>query len=122
MTQGGVINAGSGARFAGRAGRVRKVIIGPWIDAGGNFTNTSTIAIGHIQVQNTMSTMANLANPLNAWQGEKAGTRFARLCSENNIPCRVYGYPHTTAAMRQQTSTTPPTLPPESATPTPPLT
>ena len=37
-----------------------------------------------------------------AWAGETAGTRFLRLCSENSIAGRVYGYPALTAVMGAQ--------------------
>ncbi|HEY6278723.1 MAG TPA: hypothetical protein VIX86_20615, partial [Streptosporangiaceae bacterium] len=40
--------------------------------------------------------------PLNAWAGETAGLRFARLCTEQGYACRVTGYPAASVQMGPQ--------------------
>jgi Putative Ig domain len=59
--------------------------------------------VGHISAQSEWTSLFSLADPLNAWQGETAGNRFTRLCSENGIAPRVWGFPDTTVAMGPQT-------------------
>jgi hypothetical protein len=58
--------------------------------------------LGHIFIQNGLTTAADLASPVTAWAGETAGNRFARLCTENNIAPRIYGFPDTTVIMGPQ--------------------
>jgi hypothetical protein len=58
--------------------------------AGGN-----GIAIGHVSFHpdrtfNSLSGWGNLAAAA-GWPGERAGTRFARLCTENGIPYSIIG-------------------------------
>lgn len=62
--------------------------------------------IGHMQVQSAWQSLFSLAAPLDAYDGEAAGTRFARLCSDNGIACRVVGPPAGTVAMGAQQSDT----------------
>jgi len=81
--------------YTGTIGNAQAVYVNP----GGRFTDT---VIGHISVQSAWESLFSLGGPLDAWQGELAGERFARLCYENNIPCRVYGAPDVTAAMGAQ--------------------
>lgn len=70
------------------------------INQGGVLSGT---AIGHISVQTEPTDLfGTLFGPLNAWIGENAGTRFARLCSEQGVNCRVYGFPTDTVAMGYQ--------------------
>jgi hypothetical protein len=58
--------------------------------------------IGHIVIQSGYSTFSALATQLNAYNGETAGNRFARLCTENGFQARIYGAPNTSAAMGVQ--------------------
>jgi hypothetical protein len=62
--------------------------------------------LGHITVQTAWESLFDLYEPLNAWQGELAGNRFARLCSENGLGCRIWGFPQVTQAMGQQSVST----------------
>ena len=80
----------------GAAGNVAWVICDPF---GGNFSDT---VIGHIQVQAAAPSIFALGSPLDAWTGEAAGTRYARLCGENSWPCRVKGSPAVSALMGPQ--------------------
>lgn len=68
--------------------------------------------IGQVSIQSAWDSLFDLnddllpggtyTGALNAWAGETAGDRFARLCSENGIACRVYGYPAVTVPMGGQ--------------------
>jgi hypothetical protein len=46
--------------------------------------------------------LTGLSGPLNAWTGETAASRFARLCTENSITPRIYGFPGLSAIMGAQ--------------------
>lgn len=81
--------------YTGTIGNVTAVYANP----AGVYTDS---VIGHISVQSAWESLFNLGGPLDAWQGELAGERFMRLCSENSIPCRVYGAPDVTVAMGAQ--------------------
>lgn len=80
---------------AGSIGAAYQVWIGP--DA-----NLSQVVIGHVTVQAAWDSLFNIASALNAWQGETAGLRFARLCAEEGVPSRVYGHPADSTAMGPQ--------------------
>src|SRR5262249_2269276 len=74
----------------------------------------STTATGHYVFQGTWSDLSSLAvtpSPLAAWRGEPAGTRFARLCSEENITFRGQGQLSATLPVGTQLSATPLSLP-----------
>ena len=59
--------------------------------------------VGHISYQVVNDGLFDLGGPLSAWQGESAGSRFARLCGEQGVPFRVYGFPADSTAMGAQT-------------------
>lgn len=80
---------------AGTIGNASKVAIAP--NGGMNGT-----VVGHVSVQPVWDTLYNLSAPLNAWSGEYAGIRFARLCAEEGIAYRIYGAPADTVAMGTQ--------------------
>jgi len=84
---------------AGTIGNAYQVTMAPTGGMG------ATVA-GHISVQPVWDSLFNLGAPLNAWIGENAGYRFARLCFEENIPYRIYGAPGDTVAMGPQTPKT----------------
>lgn len=68
-----------------------------------------TIAIGHIAVTAANFALSNWTGqvqPLNAWQGEAAGTRFARLCSEEGLGFRGMGQMSVSTVMGSQLSAT----------------
>ncbi|NUP52090.1 MAG: hypothetical protein HOW97_32925 [Catenulispora sp.] len=88
--------SGSGT-VAGSVGNAYQVVIAP---SGG----MGSAVIGHVSVQPAWDSLFNIGAAINAWIGEKAGVRFARLCAEEGIACRVYGAPGDTVAMGQQTA------------------
>ena len=77
------------------AGVVRLVQFAP--QAG--FSGT---VVGHCSVQSAWSSLFTLGQPLNAWTGELAATRYARLAAENGYACRVIGLPAYSAPMGPQ--------------------
>jgi hypothetical protein len=93
----------SSGTVAGTIGNAYQVIVAP----GGGMAGTIA---GHVSVQAVWDTLFNLGAPLAAWSGEKAAIRFARLCAEEGVSCRVYGAPSDTVAMGTQAPNTVPTL------------
>lgn len=92
--------ASSGSSFSATvSGGVHGTIADCWVNPSAWFTDT---IFGHLSVQGAWASLFNLGQPLNAWQGEAAGDRFARLAAENGWQARVYGAPDTTAAMGPQ--------------------
>lgn len=65
-------------------------------------------AVGQIAVQSSyaavdsVSSASSLIGPFNAWAGETAGLRFARLCNEQGFACRVIGPPSQSVVMGPQ--------------------
>jgi hypothetical protein len=89
----------SGTYLAGSTGNAIDVQIGP----GQNLTG---VTIGHVSVQAQWESLFDLFHQLEAWQGETAGNRFARLCGENGFACRIYGPPDVSVAMGAQSPDT----------------
>ncbi len=77
-------------------GSIAGVLINP------TSVNLGGICAGHMSVQSVITAMTDLAQPLAAWTGETAGNRFARLCQENSVAPRIYGFPDTTVIMGVQ--------------------
>jgi hypothetical protein len=81
--------AGSGLTTSGTLtsntfGRVGSLIVNP---AGG----LADTAIGHLSVQNLVTTLFDLGPQLDAWRGETAGRRVQRLCTEEGVAFRAIG-------------------------------
>jgi hypothetical protein len=95
----------STATYSGSIGPVSTVAVNPI----STVTLTSSV-VGEIAVTSGTLSAASLIAAVNAHQGETAGARFARLCSENSLGCRIYGYPVHSALMGPQTSATLPDL------------
>lgn len=93
----------AGATVSGSAGNVVSYQINS--DA-----SLSDSVFGQLQVQASWSTLFVLGSPLNAWQGETAAARFARLAGENGYACRIAGSPALSAAMGPQGVDTLPNL------------
>lgn len=72
------------------------------VNAGGNLTGCS---VGHIYVQNQNDDIFTLQSQLNAFVGEGASDRIARLCAEQGEQVTVRGG-HNQGAMGPQTSDT----------------
>lgn len=88
---------------AGSIGNAYQVVIAPGSGMG-------SAVIGHVTVQPAWDSLFNLGNAANAWIGEHAGVRFARLCAEEGIASRIYGPPSDTVAMGAQTAQAVPAL------------
>ena len=98
------VSGGLATTVSGTLGAVTRIVVNP----GGHLTQT---AIGHIAVQAGYDFgVGTMYQPLQAWNGEAAGTRFLRLCYEEGIACRIYGHPELTAAMGAQSIQTLPGL------------
>lgn len=110
FTVGGT-QVGTSATFGGSPGAVTSVQLNP----GGPAGLVSTV-LGHCAVLTayqqlySIDTYTNplglLTGALNAWGGEPAAIRFARLCSEEGIPYRVTGPVNSTMLMGPQTAQT----------------
>lgn len=93
----------SGLLSATSVGNARQVQVNPNATGG-------TVGMGHISVQGDWVSLFSLSQPLNAWIGEAAGDRFARLCAENGIACRIVGAPAVSGAMGAMSIDTLPNL------------
>lgn len=49
------------------------------------------LALGHLTVENDITSLFTLGAPLNAWNGERVTDRLTRLCAENGITFGVSG-------------------------------
>ena len=78
------------------SGSVTSVVINP---AGVNLEGTE---IGHVWVSADPPAIDSLADYLNAFSGETAAYRVARLCSENGLNSRIYGAPGISVPMGAQ--------------------
>lgn len=79
----------SGLTFAGTLtsdtiGKIGIITVSP----GGGIAD---VVIGHLAVQNTITTLFELGEQLNAWFGETAGRRIERLCREGGVAFRAIG-------------------------------
>jgi hypothetical protein len=74
----------SGTLAANTLGRIGGLIVNP----SGGLTGT---AVGHLSVQNTVTTLFDLGPQLDAWKGEKAGRRVERLAREEDLAFRAVG-------------------------------
>jgi hypothetical protein len=70
----------------------------------------SSSSVGHAYVQAQHVPLTFAFNPFNAWNGETAGNRFARLCKENGFDVRIIGAPSVSAPMGYQSIGTFPTV------------
>ena len=84
--------AGSGSA----AGRFTSVIVNP------EGSDLGDAELGQIWVAAEPSDIGTAIDLLLAFTGETAANRFVRLCSENNITSRIYGYPDVSALMGPQ--------------------
>lgn len=58
--------------------------------------------VGHVYLQTAWESLFSLGSPLNAWTGETAAARYARLCGENGYQARILGSPAHSALMGPQ--------------------
>lgn len=64
------------------------------------------VAIGHVSVQSTITSLFDLSLQLNAYIGEPAGTRIQRLCVEEGLSLSAIGALGNTARLGPQLPTT----------------
>lgn len=81
------------------AGRVVGAVRRVGVNSEGGLGDT---AFGHLSVQSTITSLFDLANQLKAYDGETAGTRIQRLCTEEGIANSVLGDLAESAAMGPQ--------------------
>lgn len=89
------IGGTSGTVTSQTISRCTQVVMNP----GGEHTD---IAIGHISVHSDIRDLFGLAEELNAYNGETAGRRVQRLCSEEGVTFRGVGDLDQSAAMGAQ--------------------
>ncbi|MDX8050399.1 hypothetical protein SK571_13490 [Lentzea sp. BCCO 10_0798] len=88
----GFFNGTAASQSTGRATRV-------WMAPQRNLGDT---VIGHISVQDQITTLFDLSLELNAYIGETAGARIVRLCTENAVPVAIHGTLTSTMPMGPQ--------------------
>lgn len=86
----------SGTLNSSTVGKVGIITVSP----GGGILQT---AIGHLSVQNVVTSLFELGPQLNAWIGERAGRRIQRLCAEGGVAFRALGDLDDTASLGAQT-------------------
>jgi len=80
----------------GKVGAISKITFSPDLLMSGT-------AVGHVSAETTWTSLFNLGSALNAFTGEAAGVRFARLCDEEGIQFRGIGDITDTTPMGAQT-------------------
>jgi len=61
-----------------------------------------TMAVGHVTMQTAVTSLFDLVDQLKAYAGERAGTRFTRLCTSRGVGSSLVGSAATTAFMGPQ--------------------
>lgn len=79
-------------------GAMQRVVVGS--------SGLGDVAIGHVSARPQITSIFDLTEESNAYQGEAAGRRIERLCGEQNIPLALTGTPDDTAALGPQSSDT----------------
>ena len=82
-TSGITFGATAAGQDLGVAQRVR-------VNRAAQITGTDAV-VGHVVVRDTIASLFDLSDQLNAYRGETAGARIARLCEENGVQLTWYG-------------------------------
>ncbi|MEU8362314.1 hypothetical protein AB0C27_40480 [Nonomuraea sp. NPDC048882] len=85
----------SGTLASHTVGKVGSIIVNP----AGGLTGTT---VGHLSVQNALTTVFDLGSQLNGWRSEAAGRRIQRLCEEEGLGFRAVGDLDATARLGAQ--------------------
>jgi hypothetical protein len=85
--------------YTGDTGINRTVLSGTVNPGGANLAGTEA---GHLWASAAGPSIEGYADLLNAYNGETAAARFSRLCGENSITARIYGFPDVSAIMGPQ--------------------
>ena len=96
-----VTQSQAGTQTSATVGQVTQVLANPGEGTFGTAILMTT-AMGHFAVQSTFQDLSDIASPLAAWGGEAAATRFARLCAEEGLACRIVGCADTSVPMGPQ--------------------
>lgn len=102
MTTAGAVTVNGGigtGAFPATTGRVVQVTFG---ETEGYWSAPGPVVVGACFVQSSFEPLSDFAGPLAAWAGETAATRFARVCGENGLRARIWGYPAVSAPMGVQ--------------------
>ena len=89
-----------GATWSGSVAGTSETITA--IQVGAGATALDGVTIGHITVQDAITSIFDLSDMLDGYAGETAGARFARLCGEESITYRVLGDTTSSVAMGAQ--------------------
>lgn len=95
----GAVTTNTGSGFTASTSAVVRVTMG---ETEGFWNPPGPSVFGHVFVQAANESISDFAGALAAWAGEAAGTRFARVCTENGIRSRIWGWPTTSAPMGPQ--------------------
>jgi hypothetical protein len=106
MTLGGAITSNGPVFVLGTIGQLAEITVNPVGDISAGWSDPGKSVIGHIGMQTALTPLSALASPLAAWAAERAGNRFARLCAEEGIACRIQGNADTSTPMGPQTQQT----------------
>lgn len=88
-------NVASGTLTGRTLGIAARVIVTPYQEVDG-------VALGHVSIKKAITSLFDLSNELNAWKGELAAARLARLCAQEGIDFSLAGSAAGTAAMGSQ--------------------
>ena len=96
LTPGGSVTTVSSGTVSGSVGNVSEVIV----NSGG--TETGAVGAGWFTVQYVLVALSGLSQPLNAYIGELAATRFERICTEEGFAYELLGSVDDTPEMGAQ--------------------
>lgn len=68
--------------------------------------NMGDVTVGHVTLQSAITSLDDLHQEQNAYVGETAATRIARLCDDEGITCRIVGDAATSEPMGPQRQAT----------------
>jgi hypothetical protein len=89
----------SGTLGSRTVGRVQRVAL----NTGGTMQD---VAMGHVVLQNEITSIFDLANEMTAYAGETATQRVVRICREEGLPVEIVGDVHQSTRLGAQTSAT----------------
>jgi hypothetical protein len=94
------LGAATGSTYGGGVAWTSETALGGVINPGG--ANLGSAEIGHLLASANPPAIDGYAALLNAYAGETAAARFARLCGENSLQARIYGPPDASCVMGPQ--------------------
>lgn len=94
----GFSDGSGGTVSSASVGKITRAVINP----GGLLTGCG---VGHIMA-GSVNDLSTYIDPFDAYAGETASARLTRICVEEGLASRIYGYPDNTQAMGAQTPMT----------------